>query len=345
MAARSDTAEYLSLTQWEPEKHLRQVTFAEVEYSRGFLRCAPQQWFPSLAAQWLPLSHALVIELRVPEVKCLLSIPGDATPRIAFQGTVDGETVALLMDERAAHVILNSASPDGFDAANSIILEYLSRRLLTSLSLSWTASENSVFKFGNLVDPAAVKGSGVVKVSVCLNNEICSIWFSLGPRMVERMDGLWRRQLVSQSTRNTEADGEYLIELTQLGVPPAQVAQYVRSGAVVDLEVPIGDRGVLRRKDGFLLPVRLCGVEGELALEPHQQASTPPSIGSGMTRVSVCFGRVLIDSAAFTELQQPGAMWNTRIPLSDNLQMIINGEKIADVLLGIYQGRFAVQVK
>lgn len=342
---RSDTAEYLSLARWEPQKQLQQLSPAEVEYSRGFLRCAPQQWFPGLAAQWLPLSHALVIELRVAEVKCLLSIPGDVAARIAYQGTVDGEPIALLMDERAAHVILNSASPDGFDVANSVILEYLVRRLLTSLSLSWTASETSVFKFGHLVDPASVEGSGVVKVSVHLNNETCSIWLSLGPRMVERMDGLWRRQLVSRSPRNSESDGDYLIELTQLGVPPAQVAQYVRSGAVVDLEVSVGDRGMLRRRDGFLLPVRLYGVEGELAVEPSQQTANPPAVGSGMTRVSVCFGRVSIDNALFTELQQPGAVWNTRIPLSDNLQMVINGEKVADVLLGIYQGRFAVQVK
>ena len=344
MARGSGTEDYVSLNRWDPYQQLSQLTRAEVDYSRGFLRCAPQQWFPGLAAQWLPLSHALVVELRVQEVKCLLKIPAELSPQIAYQGSIDEENVALMMDDHAMRVILNAASPDGLDVAHSIVLEYLVRRILTSLALSFSASEPSIFKFEKLVDPATVEGAGLVRVSVQINNENCAVWFSLGPRMVERMDGLWRRHLLSRS-RGGEGEGEYLVELAQLGVPPAQVAQYVRSGAVIDLEVPLSDRVVLRRRDGGAFPARIAGVGDELTVELQPGSAPLPAVGAGMTRVSVCFGRLSMSAADFTELQQPGAISTTGIALSDNLQMVINGERVADVLLGIYQGRFAVQVK
>ena len=343
MTRGSESTEYVSLVRWDPGQQLQRLSPEDVEYSRGFLRCAPQQWFRGLGAQWLPLSHSLVVELRMQETKCLLAVPHDVAPRIAFEGKMDEESVVLLLENRAAEVILNAAAPDGVDAAHSVILEYLARRILTSLALSWTSGESSIFRFHGLIDSATAQGAGAVKLSMQLNNEVCTLWFLIGPSMVRRMDGLWRRQLLSRS-RPSEGEGDYILELAQLGVPPAQVAQYVRTGAVIDLETPLTDRAVLRRKEGAIA-VRLAGVGDQLALEFQPGANPAPAVGAGMTRVSISFGKVRLDAASLTELQQPGAVWNTGLALSDNLQMIINGERVANVVLGIYQGRFAVQVK
>ena len=49
----------IALGGWDPQRALRKIDPAEVRYSRGFLRCRPEKWFPGCATPVLPRAHSL----------------------------------------------------------------------------------------------------------------------------------------------------------------------------------------------------------------------------------------------------------------------------------------------
>lgn len=328
----------------EPEKCFQSVDEIEVALSRGFLRCAPAQWFPGLAAQWLPLSHSLVVELKVLEVKPELRVQSGIRTKACFEGTIDGDPLVLVLDEQSSRVLGDVMAPAATAHARSVMLEYLSRRIMTSFALSWSGAEASVFKFRSASSVLDFDYAGAIKLVVQVNNEVCSLWFLLGRRMVNVIDGLWRRQLVSQ-TKASDAEQECWVEIAQLAVPPAHVAQYVKPGTLIDLETPVSDKGVLRRKDGRASAIRICSAGGNLAIEMQGASSGMPPAGAGVTRLGVSLGRLTLDSSTLIEIQQAGALWDTGSPLGNSVFIVINGEKVAQGTLAVYQGRFAVQVR
>ena len=343
MARESASSGSVSLTPWNPAKALRVFEENEVEMSRGFLRCTPQQWFPALPAQWLPLTHALSVEVAVQEVKTAIELLPTQQMTVGYQATLDGELVAVLLDEHAVSVLLSGLSPDGLEAANDIVLEYIARRTLGSLALAWSGHESSVLRFHSVIDPYSVEFPGYVQVSIKINNETCSVWFGLAAGIVEKMDGLWRRQ-IQLRTRSSEINGEYSLELAQLGVPPSMLTQYVKSGTVIDLETVASDKAYLRGAGDQVLPCRIFKVKKHFGVELLQTPGNIPSVPKGTTRLSICFGKVSISPEILTEISQPRALWDTGITLTDQIQMVINGEKVASAQLGIYEGRFALTV-
>lgn len=344
MSREDGKGEDLAIRAWDPSKQLRVISEADIELSMGFLRCMPQQWFSGIAAQWLPLSHALVMELKVSDVKTASTLPNDVNIKFGYKASVDEEPLGIFFDERSARLVLDSVSPDGFNVANGVILEYLARRILTSFALSWTGSDSTTLKFYSLIEPSSISGKGVVKVTVQLNNEQCTIWFVVGPRLVDKMDGLWRRQLQSRS-KTTENSGDYAIEIAQLGVPPEMLSQYLTFGTAIDLEIPVSDRAFLRSEDGRMLGCRLFAGSNKLGIELGPDSGPAPIVPAHTTRLAVSFGTIHLEATQLTELNQIGALWNTGLSLTDHLHMIINNEKVGDCTLGIYQGRFAVTVR
>ncbi|NMC63802.1 MAG: hypothetical protein GYA55_11620 [SAR324 cluster bacterium] len=344
MAFGSDSAAKLAFMPWNPENYLKKCTRIEVAYSRGFLQCMPQHWFPGLAAQWLPLFHALGVDFHILGVKTTLSLPADLSFKCGYKGEIEGEPLVLYLDKHAVRAIQDSVSPNGIDVANSIIIEYLARRILGSFAFSWTASEFTALKYQSMVDSSGPEGIGFVKLSIRINSDACDLWFCLGSKVVDRMDGLWRRQLLTRSKTEIKEE-DFIIEIAQLGVEPTAIAKYVRSGTPIDLETIASDRALLRSKNGDAIPIRLVDMDGELAIELNESNSAPMSVSPGTTRLSISLGRLSMDANLLSELRQPGALWSTGLSLSDQTQIVINNEKVADASLGVYQGRFAVNVK
>ena len=343
MARESGSAGNVNVTPWNPAKALRAFEDNEVNLSRGFLRCTPQQWFPGLAAQWLPLSHALSVELKVLEIKKLLEIMPTIKLSAGYHASLDTEQVALLLDEHAATVLVSAFSPDGTDKANDVVLEYLARRTLGSLALSWSGYESSSFSFRSSIDPYSMEFPGYVQAHLRVNNESCSVWFGLGQGLVDRIDGLWRRQVRLRSKGN-ESSGEYTVELAQLGVPPSMLTQYVKSGTVIDLETVASDKAFLRNDSEQIMNCRLFRVKSKFGIELLQGPAGVPSVPKGTTRLSISLGKVKIATEDMAEILQPRALWESELSLTDHVEMVINGEKVASAQLGIYEGRFALTV-
>lgn len=325
---------------WDPNRYLRQVDMAEASLSRGFLRCRPEKWFPGIAAHWLPLAHSLGVDLKVIEVKPVLSAPKGLS--LSYAATVDDEPLAFLLDEEAANSILETVSPGGGRTASQLVLEYLARRLLSSLELSWSGPESSVVQFDSEMSVAAIRPRAAVKLTVAFNNTHCVLWIVLGKLLVDRLDGLWRRQV--QAANRSEGSRLVHLEISQLAVPPSMLSEYTKAGALIDLEIPVSDTVALYDKNAPWLPVRLCRIEDKLGFEVVSGPVTPAKLPQGTTRLAIELGGFELSEGQSAELSQIGAIWQSTLAVSNNVSLVINQERVAVGELCTFEGRFAVKV-
>jgi hypothetical protein len=341
MAQSGEQGQEVTLTPWDPHRFVRKVDPHEVRYSRGFSRCRPEKWFPGFGAQWLPLAHSLGVDVKVLEAKPVLVVP--RTLKTGFAGTVDDEPIAVFADEPSMDVILEAVSPGIATQASSVVAEYMARRFLASLALSWSGPEASVVRFDTAIDPHQVPVSGAVRFSVEINGSPATIWILMGKLLVERLDGLWRRQVRSASKMNG-GDVEVRLEVGQLAVPPSMLVDYMRSGSIVDLEILCTDLITLRHSGKGWLPGRLCSIGGNLGFEVVPGPVASQALPEGTTRLSIEFGTVRFDAALLSEMAQVGALYDTGIKLTDRVMLSINNEKVGEATLCVFEGRFAISV-
>lgn len=327
---------------WDPRRFLRRIDPQEAALSRGFLRCHPEKWFPGFGAHWMPVTHAMGCEARIVEVKPSMHKPalGDTT----FVGSVDGEPVVMSVDFESARNIAEEVVPGAQGSSSGIVIEYLMRRLLASLALSWSGPESSKVVFEASTEARGVTVQASVKISFVVNTIASTVWIGLGPRMTERLDRLWRRQ-VQSSARVPQGDAKVRLELAQLGVPPQMLSEYLTKGTVIDLEVRASDSLVVRFGAKPWMPARMVDVGGMFAAEMVPGALSAPLVPEGTTRLAVEIAALDIDAGGLAELGQPGAVLVTETPISEVVSLVINGDKVGDARLCVYEGRFAIEVQ
>jgi hypothetical protein len=333
--------ENISVQPWDPGRVLRSAGAREVQLSRGFLRCRPERWLPGFSTHWLPLAHSLSSEARIVEVKPTATLP--AGLEFGFVASVDGEPFSVAVDAVTAGALGEEVIPGGTREAQDAVLEYLARRLVASLALSWSGPESSTVQFESGTTPESIPVSGAIRINCVLNTTQFSIWLGLGRRLVERLDGLWRRQVQSTS-RIQPGTYDLSLELVQLGVPPQMLADYLRRDTLIDLEIGVTDSLVLRTNGKPWLPGRLLAVDRSFACETAAGAVPGQELPDGMTRLSVQLGTLQVEHTQLAEIAQVGSMLLTGLPLTDKVDLAINNEKVGEATLCTYEGRFAMSV-
>lgn len=327
---------------WEPHRFVRRVDSAEAALSRGFLRSHPEKWFPGFGSHWLPLMHALGCEARISEVKpSMHRIIGDES---VYAGTIDGEPVLLSVDAESARNIAEEIVPKARGRAADVVLEYMLRRLLASLAISWSGPQSSKVTFAGLVDPAVAKVAASVKISFVINTVTSTVRIGLGMHMAEQLDRLWRRQ-VHSSTRAVVDQAVMRLEIAQLAVPPQMLSDYLTQGTVIDLEVKASDSLLVRYGSKPWMPGRMVDVDGKFACEIVSGVPSASTVPEGTTRLSVEIASMQLDGALLAELAQPGAILTTDTPVGETVKLVINDDKVGEARLCVYEGRFAIEVQ
>lgn len=326
---------------WEPRQYLRTIDQQDADLSRGFLRCRPEKWFPGFAAHWLPLAHSLGVESRIIEVKPLRRAPRGIG--VGFYGIVDQERLAVYIDSDSVNALLSAVSPGASRAASSVVLEYLVRRFFSSLSLAWSGPDSSSVLFAQEAETQDFSEAGAVKFSFIMNNSPCHVWVLLGQSMVERLDGLWRRQVKSTHRLYDEAI-EARIEVAERVISQSKISEYTKRGSLVDLDVVIGDSVTLLHATKPWLPGRLCVIGNNFGIETMAVPLTSSALQDGDTRLSFQLGSFHMEPALASEMTQIGAVLQTPIALSSRVEICANDRKISEGQLCVNEGRFAVKI-
>lgn len=329
-----------SLESWDPTKFLKGVSEHEVNLSRGFLKAQLGSWFPSMLSQWGALFYTFGIEVRISEIKTVLSIPRSLP--YAFGALMDEEPLGIFLDEDSARVILDVFTPESSPGASSVMLEYLARRLLVTLGQSWSGPSLGSISYDpdSKIRDAVLHGG--VKLGIRINQQTAFVWIALGPSLVARFDNLWKKQ--EGSGAFFQGEQELRIEIAQLGVPPPEIPNYVKPKTVIDLEIPVNDTAIVRNNGKPLFAARLIDVDGTFGFEVLPGTPPTPIVPEGMTRIGIEILTTTIDGSVLGELQNGGTMFGTGIPLDDKVSLVVGGERVASAKLCSFEGRFAVAV-
>ncbi|MEZ4754325.1 MAG: hypothetical protein R3A13_08465 [Bdellovibrionota bacterium] len=331
------------LQPWMPDSSLQEIDSLTVGLSKGFLRSRPQAWFPGFASQWMPLFHSLGLESKLLEVSPLKDLPQITAEWSVFEAQVDGESMGVCLDQSSAAVISNSVTPGADSTTREISREYMIRRLVGSLALSWSGGEANVL-FNPISKLADSNYKAAIKLSCTISSVPLEIWFLLGSQLLSKLDNLWRAQLRSVGQTDVNLNHKIQVELTQLAVPPSMLADYTRPGTLVDLEMPVEDRVFLRLDGSPWLPGRLCKCNSQFVVKVISGPIPNRVIPSDSSRLSIDLGELTLSSLNLAESSQIGAVIATQIPVSNLGRMMIHETQAAQVEIGIYQGKFAVKV-
>lgn len=327
---------------WAIKDSVAPVSDDELKYSRGYLRCRPEKWFPGFGTQWLPLSHALGTEFVCSSVKPSLNMPSENL--VCFGARVTEEFVGFALDKESLDGLANIVSPGARQMAREAVIEYLIRRLLGSFALAWSGPELGQVDFAGEMAVADIKAIGNISLSLSAGGTVGVLNILLGPQMIARMDGLWRRQVKSTSSQATQESMQLDYEIACLPLSADKAEDYLKKSTTLDLQVATSDRVAIRVGGQDWLPGKLRINHGNFVVEVLSGPSSGVDIPSGAKRLGVSLGQQTVVADDVRELAQVGAMINTGIPAGDVVKLMLDNRFVASGILRVYDGRFVATV-
>lgn len=340
------------LQAWQPELVLSAPDSNLVRFSRGFLRARPQEWFDALTAHWVPLFHSLGATVSVEDIGTSLDFPEQVDRVTPVE--IDGETAIIALDNDSMEALVDAVCGTGSevtrDAGALIIIDYLERRFLSTLMMSWTGAQPLTCFSIPPERTEAVEVVGLITIELSVNGKRCVVRCGIGPRLLERLDLLWRERVQQENESGaTEAQEQdetlgASIELVELAVPPAMLIDYVRSGTVINLGIPVSSKATLRIDGEAVAHGELVQCNGRFAFQISNVDLAPTRPSNTTTRVQVEIAHTEIERRTLAELLQPGAVLLTRTALSPSAAMVISGENVASAIIGQIDGQFALNI-
>jgi hypothetical protein len=330
----------------EPAMMLQAIEAQYASFSRGFLQSRPERWFPGFSAQWFPLAHSLGAEVQISEVLPSVELPQDF--EVGFLASVDNDHISVVVENQDARVLIKELFPGSTKAVSLICLEYLARRFLTSLILSWTGPESSALLIEGKLERESLESKNFVasiRLNLLINQQHCSLWVLLSRGVADKLDRLWKRQMQSSERNNTGPDLFGVVQIAELAVPITSLADYTRPGTVIDLEVFVSDAARVTFSARESLIVRLCSVDNKLAFQVREEDSSVSNIPEGSARISFNLAKFSCPGSMLPELSQVGAIYATNQPVTNEVEVMVNGKQVATAELSDYQGRFAATIK
>lgn len=349
----SDNEQQEGLKAWSPEAGCQQIISSHARLSAGFLRSAPAAWFPGLASHWLPFQHSSGLEMQILEVRPVLSLAASSFEQ-SLEATagwiVDEESFVLYSSSDVRSALAELLVPDLKSSVKPVLIEYLARRLAISLLSSWSGFEITKLVYDSEMNFSAFQPEAFISARINLNNQKISFGFGLSKGLVQNLDGLWRRQ-IRASRRSafseryaTKSNLHFKVELARLSLAPNAIASYLNSGSIIDLEMPVSDNAIICINQDAWLGVRLKSIQDNFVFEVTNLSPVLPQPAAGTTALCIEFGEIILSNAELVEYEQPGAVIQSSIKLSNLVQLSIRGETVASAELLNYQGRWALKI-
>ena len=340
-------ADVNEIASWEPLDTLSSVDFNLVKYSRGFLRAEPEFWVRDFSSFWMPLFHVLDAKIENVRLSTQVEFPADLQRIVAVE--VNGEIAVFGSYEPSVEALVEAVVPGCPQSGAPLVCEYLERRLLGTLAKS---AKFELVQNGYYLPPewnGDVEVVGTVVLSFEINGREVQFWIGLGRQIVERLDDVWRTEVIRRSPAPKAAGkgndrAKITVELAELAVPPAMLIDYIRPGTVINLEVPVSPRVVVHLDGELWLEGRLAQYNGQFVVEVTNTKPDKRPFPDSTTRVQIRLFEFEIPYAALAEYSQPGAVLITRRPAEPRAGMIISGENVASAVVGHLDGNFVIEV-
>lgn len=338
---------------WKPENTLSKVDEKTVRYSNGFLKAKLEHWFPSIPIQWESLINNLELDFD------FISITPEILPgffnieEVAISGVLELENDFLALElpaelkNRIRKIIGISKQ-----AENSIAFEdYLCRRLLNSLELSWSGPEltpkfyySKIFDNNNLTSLTKdFNFISKVKVNFNLNSKSQEFNIYFGTTITDILHNLWLKQLRSRTSQNLRS-GDIGVEIGSVFIDSSDVGNSLKSGALHKIEKRSLDEVFLLYERRPWLPAKLYDFNGKFAVKIRAGSSSLENSKKNLIRLSFEIANVTLDSMEVLELNQRGAFLETEQAFGALVTIRVNGEVLGKGEILMVNGSLAVKV-
>lgn len=317
---------------WDPFSHLRSIEPGLVQYSGGFLSSQPERWFPNLSSHWSLLAANLNLNLKTLSVRPLIEElpPVD----LIYNVSCGNDAFSVGLNSTAGEYISMLLLPDSGPIAQDIVMEYIARRFVSSLAMTWSgpAFEELGFVGKQSGDTAPFLVVGAVQLSLELNERQFDVWLQLSAGMVERLDGLWRRQTKSIGS------GQLLLrqcdlELTSFEVPVTEINSYLSQGNIIPIERDFFQTATLVNTSEILAESDVYICDNKFALRIRTGKKQPIRVTSGNVRISVVLVSLNFESALAGQLARAGSIIPTAVEVSNLVSLKVDGQVVTEALL------------
>ena len=328
------------LSKWEPRNLLEEPSPHEIYYSQGLLRIDYTKWFSDLASDWLPLFHALGTTVSSVSCSTHFEFPSDLVRVTPLE--INGEIAVIGLSEVAENKLVSQVTELGDEISSDILLEYLERRLTSTLSTSWSGPGE--LKCLN-ISPDAAEAVEVVSC-VCISFEIegssAEVWLGIGPKLTEFLDTSWKKRTAAITF--LEGLNQISFRLAKLKVSPSQLIDYIRAGSVIDTEHVVGGEVEILLNRKLLAKGTLCQSEGRFAVKIESLVEESDDSNESFTSLELEIAGLEFDGATAVPGVQEGSYLISNTAVSNTALMLVSGETVAKATIGQLNGTYALHV-
>jgi flagellar motor switch/type III secretory pathway protein FliN len=336
---------------WDVESAIEPIDSNFVRFSRGLFAKDFSKVFKKLYNHWKLFFFTLGLDIK--KVRSKVSFGSLPEGTINFPFAVEGQKAYFSISENSLNLITSSfISSETKDLSKNLIADYLLRRFVSSLSLSWNLADKISF---NCISGRDLQGSvNDVKVLIKVKLE-CSeqtIDFSIGlPLAVaEILDFSLRQETEAERRASRDSLGNVRQKLSfQLGsftVPSDKLLDYLEPGSIIQLELPVNDLGLVKSETGqILFRGKLVNVGGRWGLNIiDTSGKSRVDRKSGETIVDIEVSSLEIDFVEIGEYKQPGAIIVGDSDIAPKVSLKIGGEELATAILGTKEDLFVLEI-
>lgn len=327
---------------WSPQDELSEVSTKDIIYSKGFLQSNPAALFPSFYSFWNDFIENYSIDINLLDIKKTLIVPNNIN--YLYKGVIEKENIYVGYTADEFAYLGNMLIPAGNEKVIEIAMEYLTRRLLASLSFSWTASENAIIYFDGKTSETP-KAEATIVLTLKVSGTRVNIYIMCPYLVVNTIDKLWRGQIQASSKYRDISEISLDIQIAELAVSPTMLNDYLSKGVRVGLEKIVNDNVYIRKDNKKFLKGRLLHSNGRFVVEvlgSVENFSEPPQ---GMLDLSIQLGSVVVPGYVVSELSQKNALWDTGLEISNEVSIFVDNKFSATAYLASYDKQFAIEVK
>lgn len=339
-------SESVNITAWKMHEFLHAISENEARFSKGFLCSEFSTQYSSISKYWIPFFYELGATVSFISARPSFS----SLPMLSkiYSCELDNEPALIGLDQIAADLLVKTISPNCDKVGEDVILEYLCRRFVSTLSKT-----RNTFEISSIMPEQNVNSIPESFGILCLHFELQTapfeIWLGLGVKAIEKLDSLWRSVLVTNYKKKEEnvfSDRIYQIsvELAELAVPPAMLIDYMRTGTIIDLDIPVSSSVRVRCDNEIWMEGELCQFRDNLAVKVENLNPVVGQYPSSTTRVRVELARTELDYESVIEHYQKSAVLITETPINSLANLIIRGEDVAVARIGMLNNNFALSI-
>ena len=301
-----------------------EVNPQEVNYFAGFLSSKPDQWFPAFNTHWNNFFKKFSINCEIQST--IPFIGNDAVSNYGWVSHYGNEKIAFVLDSKEAFAASALFQPSITSQYSKVFQEYLVRRFMKSLSLSWAASGEQDLKFDGEGKVFLEDYSAGVRVKAMLNSVPIEFDILVQVNFLNHLDGIWRRQ--TASLVGDSKIGELDLEFTSLNIPVNDVSKYIQGGVEYKIK-EVNDHNILLVNGADIVTsAQILNSDGRFAIKILGSENKKRREIDGVW-LSIVIGKFEPTTADIPGLNTPGALIPTGIQASGNVIIKVANEEVA----------------